>query len=124
MSDVADINRFADAKCFCSYLRSAPRVDSSNQTTRIGRINKQGRILSVNLLIGSIVHFKTYDKFRLFYEKKRNGKSSVKVRIAIVRKVLVAIYHMLKKNEYFYYMDKEFHLYKLKDYNNFLKKVV
>jgi transposase len=31
MSDVVDVNRFANARSFCSYLRATPRVRSSNQ---------------------------------------------------------------------------------------------
>ncbi len=123
MSDIADINRFPNVKRFCSYLRSAPKVDSSNQTTRIGRINRQARKLTMNLLIESVIHFKSCDKFKTFYDKKKSGKSAGKVRIALVRKVLVAIYHMLKKEEYFYYIDNNSHHIKLDLYEKYLKKV-
>jgi transposase len=123
MSDVVDINRFPNAKKFCSYLRSAPKVDSSNQTTRIGKINKQSRKLSITLLIQSINHFRSCKKFDRFYIEKRKGKSAGKVRVAIARKVLVSIYNMLKREQYFYYMDKGCYEEKIKEYENFLKKV-
>ena len=123
MSDVVDINRFPSAKKFCSYLRSAPKVDSSNQTTRIGRINKQSRKLTMNLLIESMNHFKTCEKFGYFYEKKKNGKSVGKVRVAVARKVMVAIYNMLKRKTDFYYVDKKYHNSKLAVYDKFLKNV-
>jgi transposase len=122
MADVADINRFPNAKKFCSYLRSAPKVDSSNQTTRIGKLNKQSRKLSMNLLIESINHFRTCDKFGNFYERKKKGKSAGKVRVAVARKVMVTIYYMLKRNIDFYYLDKKNHSSKLMVYERFLGK--
>jgi transposase len=123
MSDVVDVHRFPSVKRFCSYLRSAPKVDSSNQTTRIGRINRQARKLSMNLLIESINHFRLCDKYAQFYDRKKIGKSVGKVRIAMVRKVLTAIYHMLMKEEYFYYTDKRYHHSKLALYEKFLNKI-
>jgi transposase len=122
MSDVVDVNRFPSAKKFCSYLRSAPKVDSSNQTTRIGRINKQSRKLTMSLLIESMNHFRACEKFGNFYEKKRNGKSAGKVRVAVARKVMVAIYYMLKRNTEFYFEDKKCHCSKLTAYDKFLVK--
>ena len=122
MSDVADINRFPNAKGFCSYLRSAPKVDSSNQTTKIGKINKRSRRLSMELLIQSIQHFRACKKFNYFYEKKCKGKSKGKVRVALARKIMVTIYHMLKKKELFYYVDKDNYESKKKKYKAFLEK--
>jgi transposase len=123
MSDISDINRFPNAKCFCSYLRSAPKVDSSNQTTKIGKVNKRSRRLSMELLVQSIQHFRSCKKFNCFYEKKSNGKSKGKVRVALARKVMVAIYHMLKKKELFYYTEKNSHERKQMEYKRILKKV-
>ncbi len=122
MSDVADINRFNSVKDFCSYLRSAPKVDSSNKMTKIGKLNKKSRRLTMELLIQSIQHFRDCKKFNYFYEKKSKGKSKGKVRVALARKVMVAIYHMLKKKELFYYIDKKCYESKMCEYNNFLKK--
>ena len=43
MSDIGKIERFANSKKPSSYLRSAAKVDSSNNTTRIGKRNKKQR---------------------------------------------------------------------------------
>ena len=123
MSDVADINRFPNVKNFCSYLRSAPKVDSSNQTTKIGKINKRSRRISMELIIQGITHFRSCKKFNYFYEKKCKGKSKGKVRVALARKVMVAIYYMLKKRELFYYVDKISYEKKKRVYETYLKKV-
>jgi transposase len=123
MSDVADINRFPNAKHFCSYLRSAPKVDSSNQTTKIGKVNKCSRHVSMELLIESIPHFLSCKRYDFFYERKCKGKSKGKARVAIARKVMVAIYYMLKRKELFHWVEKDCYEKKVKEYEKFLKKV-
>ena len=57
MSDVIDINRFPCVKKFCAYLRTAPRVKASNNSTTIGSTNKYSRSLSCTLLSQSVNHF-------------------------------------------------------------------
>ena len=44
MSDVIDIDRFPSVKKFCAYLRTAPKIKSSNKTTKIGSTNKFSRL--------------------------------------------------------------------------------
>jgi transposase len=123
MSDVVDIHRFGNVKKFCSYLRAAPKVDSSNKTTKIGRINKHSRKISIELLIQSIEHFKSCEKFDRFYQKKKVGKSAGKTRIALVRKVMVTIYFMLLREQLFYYLDQKNYNNKLLEYERVLRKV-
>ena len=54
IADVSDISRFRNSKHFASYLRSAPRVASSNDKTIIKSTNKAGRKLSITLLSQSL----------------------------------------------------------------------
>jgi len=56
-----------------------------------------------------------------FYFKKRNNKSSGKVRVAVMRKIIVVIYKMLTRGELYYYRDENNHAAKLKLYDNFIK---
>jgi transposase len=124
MSDVADIKRFNSAKKFCSYLRCAPKVDSSNRTIKIGKINKQSRTLTLNVLTESVTHFvESSRRLTNFYERKSIGKSKGKVRIAIIRKILVSIYHMLSNEKYYYDMNERNYMTKKREYENILKKV-
>jgi len=58
VADIADVERFPNAKHLCSYLRSAPSVESSNDVTRIKSTNKLSRKLSMTFLTQSISHFK------------------------------------------------------------------
>ena len=43
MADVVNVERFPSARKSCAYLRTAPRVSTSNTTVHIGRNAKQGR---------------------------------------------------------------------------------
>jgi Transposase IS116/IS110/IS902 family. len=123
MADVVDINRFSNVKKFCSYLRAAPKIKESGDSTKIGKINKQSRSLTMGLMVECVNHFRnSSDKVDKFYIKKCNGKSKGKVRIAVVRKILVAIYNMLKYNKLYYYVDKNNHNNKLVEYARVLKK--
>ncbi len=102
MSDIADINRFPTAKKYCSYLRVAPKIKESNKTTHIGHINRNSRSLTLSLITQSVGHFRHCSNyFEDFYDRLRAGKGYGKTRIAIIRKILVCTYYMLKRNETF-----------------------
>jgi transposase len=113
MSDVIDINRFPSVKKFCAYLRTAPRVKSSNDKTIIGPTNKFSRTLTCSLMSQSVDHFaKSCDHLGAFYERLKQGKKAGVYRMALIRKTLVCAYYMLKRNRLFYWTDEK--LYKLK----------
>jgi transposase len=123
MTDVVDVNRFPNAKKFCAYLRTAPTVDSSGDSTKIGKINKQSRTLTMGLLVECINHFRnSSEKLNEFYIKKSKGKSKGKVRVAVVRKILTAIYYMLKRGVDYYYLNEKNFENKTKELQRILKK--
>lgn len=126
IADIGDINRFSSAKKLSSYLRSAPGVDSSNETTKIKKTNKFGRRLSIELLIQGVTHFKTAHPglsawHGMMMERK---KSKGKVRIAICRKVICQIFQMLTKGEYHYHRNEMLHLTKMRLYDRAVANVV
>jgi transposase len=115
MSDVVDIDRFPCAKKFCAYLRTAPKVKSSNNTTKIGSTNKNSRSLSCTLLSQSVEHFaKSGDYLGSFYERMKVGKKAGVYRMAMIRKVLVCAYYMLKRKKTFYWVDNKSYKIKLR----------
>jgi transposase len=121
MSDIADINRFKNAKRLCSYLRTTPKIDSSNQKVHIGKVNKQSRTLTLSLMTESVKHFiDSSNKMHSFYFTKRKGKSAGKVRVAVMRKIIVTIYNMFKKEQLYYYTDANKHAAKIKAYDAIL----
>lgn len=123
MADIADIHRFKNSKHFCSYLRAAPKIDASGASTTIGKVNKHSRHLTMSILVECINHFReSSPRLNAFYEQKVLGKSRGKVRVAVVRKVLVAIFHMLSRNEYYRDMDRKNHDSKMKEYEKIVGK--
>jgi len=121
ISDVSDISRFKNSKHFASYLRSAPRVESSNDKTIIKSTNKAGRKLSITLISQSLNHFRDEnEKLCRFYEKAKVYKKKGIIRMALCRRVITEIYQMLKKQEYHYFHSPLLHDKKMSEYNKFL----
>lgn len=121
IADIADIKRFSNAKKLASYLRSSPKIDSSNETVRIRGTNKCGRKHSLTMLSQSCNHFRNANK-RLngWYCKNQGIKKPSSIRMAILRNVIVEIYHMLNKREYHWYRNEPYHRRKMREYGKFL----
>lgn len=123
MTDIATVERFKTAKKMCSYLRSAPSIDSSNKSEKIGRVNKQSRGLALKMLLQGLTHvYKSSPYLKQFYLRKSKGKGKGKIRIAIARKIFSAIYQMLKHDKPYYWKDNEGAQKKKNEYEKFLKK--
>jgi len=107
MADACDITRFPNKKHLCSYLRSAPAVASSNESTIIKRKNKSSRKLTMNFLTQSVVHFKRGNpKLKSWYEMKTKNTRKGKIRMATCRKIITQIYCILKNEEYDVFLKK------------------
>ena len=123
IADVSDVSRFRNSKHFASYLRSAPRVESSNDKTIIKSTNKAGRKLSITLISQSLNHFRDdNEKLCRFYERAKIYKKKGIIRMALCRRVITEIYQMLKKQEYHYFCNPVLHNKKLSEYRKFLGK--
>lgn len=123
IADIIDISRFKNSKAFTSYLRSAPRVASSNTSTKISGINKQGRKLSATLLTQSLNHAMAASlKLQRWYNRLCEYKKAGLVRTGVRRRVLAEIYQMLKKEEYHYCRNEVNHKIKMAQYLRFLEK--
>ena len=102
LSEIGEIERFADAKRLCSYAGLVPSVYSSGSKTYNGRITKQGSRWLRWILVEISTHAANGDaNFQKVYRRvsRRRGRSTA--RVAVARKVLTVIYAMLKKNEPF-----------------------
>jgi transposase len=123
IADVIDVSRFRNSKHFTSYLRSAPRVESSNTKTVIKSTTKAGRKLAITLLSQSLNHFRDGNrKLQRWYEAAQLFKKKGVVRMALCRKVFTEIYQMLKKGEYHYYRNPALHEKKMPEYRKYLDK--
>jgi len=123
ISDYATVERFQNAKQFSKYLRSTPKTEASNKKIKTGRTQKNGRKLSMELMLQSMNHFRRESPFiDKFYWRLRKGKGACKARTATVRKMFVIIYNMLREREYYRYMNKKLHDRKIREYKRFLEK--
>jgi transposase len=123
ISDYATVERFQNAKQFSKYLRSTPKSEESNKKIKTGKTQKSGRKLSMELMLQSINHFRRESVFiDRFYCRLRKGKGACKTRTAVVRKMFVAMYYMLRDREYYLYMNKTSHDRKIIEYKRFLDK--
>jgi transposase len=121
ISDYATIKRFKNAKKFSKYLRSTPRTELSNQRVKNGKTQKNGRKLSFVFMLQGIPHFitenpgtaKSYKKLKMF-------KGAGKARTALVRKMFVAIFYMLRDRKYYRFMNKKLHDKKIREYRDLL----
>ena len=133
MADIAEIDRFNGSKKLCFYPRSAPKIDASNRLEKISCVNRFSRKLSIRLLLQGLRHIYNSSEYLLkFYKSKRavvathrrrrGANRAGKARVAVARRTFTYIYQMLKKDEYFRWMDGKNHARKMSEYRSFLKK--
>ena len=124
MSDVVDINRFSSVRRFCAYLRTAPKIKESNKTRKIGNVNKEARTLTCSILTQSVYHFyKAGEHFTEFYERLNKKNKAGVYRMAIIRKMLVCVYYMLKRGKKFRWVMDDLNKRKVREYNQYLKNI-
>lgn len=104
LAEIGDVNRFPDAEKLCSYVGIVPSLHQSGATMRLGRITKRGNALMRWILVECAwMHIRNAGDTRLsrfFYRvSKRKGRAIAIT--ATARKLLVAIYWMLKRREEF-----------------------
>ena len=123
IADIIRVDRFKNAKAFTSYLRSAPRVASSNTSVSIRGTNKKGRKLAATLVTQSLTHvLKASPKLNKWYTELTKHKKPGLVRTGLRRRVFAEMYQMLKKGEYHYGREERIHEAKIRQYERFLEK--
>jgi len=97
----ADMSVFETSKQLCSWAGLTPQNKESagkKKTTRIGRAGAYLKPLLVQIALAAVKsekHLELKNKF-LSLKKRRGGKKAI---IAIARKLLTAVFHMLSKSE-------------------------
>jgi transposase len=102
IAEVGDISRFKKAKQVAAFLGLVPRVYSSGDTRRNGRITKCGSRLMRWMLVqaawSAIRASSNLRKMFLDIERRKGKKVAV---VAVARKLATVAYHVLKeKTEY------------------------
>ena len=100
MAEIGDINRFHSAKALCNWAGLTPKIHSSDVIVRRGRISKQGSsLLRGAMTRAATVASRSSKRWYVVHENlaPRCGKKAAKV--AVARRLLIVVYHMLKRNE-------------------------
>jgi len=99
LAEIGDIEKFETSKQMAAYAGLATSVRQSNETTRRGKITKQGRKRLRTIVIRAVLSMVNRTKTPLmeFYQQKKREKGAGKAIVATARKLLVIVYVMLKK---------------------------
>jgi transposase len=104
MAAIGDVRRFADKKKLASYFGVVPSTRQSGDTSRNGRITKQGRAEARWLLIeGAEALRRSPGPMRALYNrihKKRGHNVAV---VAVSRKLIELVHHLLTREEDYVY---------------------
>ena len=102
LAEIGEISRFSDPEGLCSYAGLVPSVHQSGATMYHGRITKQGsKMLRWVLQECLWAHLKHDTHISRFFYRLARQKGRQKAAVAAARKLLVAIYWMLKNREGF-----------------------
>jgi transposase len=107
-AELGDINRFHSAQSVACYAGIVPMIHQSGKTEHHGPITKSGNGRLRYLLVEAVlahIRFAPDSPITRFYNLKKDSKGSKKARIAAARKLLAAIYHMLKEDQSFTLID-------------------
>jgi len=100
-AEVGDFNRFASPNALSSYAGIVPRQRSSGTSVKLGHITKVGsKVLRYSLVEASfrIRDVKKSKYLFSFYKKLVPKTGAKKARVALARKMLVILWHMVKNN--------------------------
>lgn len=104
LAEMAGIERFPTPHKLTAYAGLVPSTYQSSNTCYNGRITKRGSRW-LRWILGQCAHaaIKTQKSHRLkrFYLRIQRKKGKQKAIVATSRKMLVIIWHLLNKNEYF-----------------------
>jgi len=123
LSDVGDIRRFRKLKCLHAYLGVVPTVRSSGDVTHIGHITRQSRGLTRTLMTQAVPHLvDSSPTLGKWYRELVHRKGRGRARIAVIRRVLAMMRHMLLFNEPYLWLEPRLYEQKLREYQRELMK--
>lgn len=100
LSAIGDIERFATPKHLVGYSGLGASIYSSGQVVRTGSITKQGRSeLRTALVEAAWIAVEHDDWWKALFERLASRLGRGKAIVAVARKLLVVIWHVLSKRE-------------------------
>jgi transposase len=102
LAEIGDIGRFADKEALCSYAGLVPRVRESAGKAARGGITRQGSPwLRWMMVEAAQVATRTSPAAKRYYERLLRKKHKHVARVARARKLLSAVYALLRDGEMF-----------------------
>jgi transposase len=102
LAEIGDINRFPSEEKLCAYAGLVPSLDQSGNMRRLGHITREGSRLLRWILVECVwVHLRYDTRVTRFFRKVARRRGEQVAAVATARKLLVAIYWMLKRREKF-----------------------
>lgn len=100
LSEIGRVEDFQSGEQLASYFGIVPEVYQSAEKNRTGRITKQGSRHMRRMLI-QVAHVisRMHNKLSLFFHKVRGKKGSKVAAVALARKLLCIIHHLLTNGE-------------------------
>jgi transposase len=96
LAEIGDIGRFGSKEALCSYAGLVPRVRESAGKAARGRITRQGSSqLRWILVEAAQVATRSSPAARRYYERLLRKKHKHVARVALARKMLIAVYALL-----------------------------
>ena len=100
VAEIGGVERFHSPKSLCNWAGLTPRVRNSGTVIRHGHISKEGStFLRGAMTRAAMVASRSSKRWYLVHEDllKRCGRKGAKV--AVARRLLTVVYHMLTRNE-------------------------
>jgi len=98
--EIGDVTRFSNPKKLVSWVGLAPSLHQSGNVSWTGKITRQGNKRIRWYMIEAAQHAARYDpRLKPFYGRIAGKKGRQKAIVAVARKMLVSIYHVLAGNE-------------------------
>jgi len=106
LAEIGDITQFETSKQLVSYAGLATSTRQSNETTRHGKVTKQGRKRLRTVCIQAVLSMvnRTQTPLMEIYQKKKREKGAGKAICARARKLLTVIFVVLKKELDYWYL--------------------
>jgi transposase len=116
LAEIGDITQFETSKQLVSYAGLATSTRQSNETTRHGKITKQGRKRLRTTLIQAVLAMvnRTQTPLMEFYQRKKREKGAGKAICATARKLLTVLFVVLKKELDYWYLEDRLYNRKLR----------
>jgi transposase len=107
LAEIGPLERFPSPEKLCSYAGIVPSYHQSGQVEYRGPITKQGnKFIRWILVEAAHIAVRKDPALKEFYQRIRYKKGAHKATVAVARKLLTYVYHILKRQEPYRYQPR------------------